>query len=226
MPTHPKKGVDTTGDPDDISSEVADERHLENIPMQLPTTEPSTDSPIVASAEEDVRGEKKKIIKNVILISVSFLCVFTAISGLAQLQSSLHRTNGMGVITISVMNASKLLSSMFLPKIVITLVGHKWTITAGFLGCIVWIAANGYAVWGTMVTASVVVGLCAAPLWTAQCAYFTLVGQRYAALTGQKGSAIVSRFFGLFFMFAQICKCLRASVTLFSFLISRNSILI
>ena len=79
MPAYSKKGVDTTGDLDDISSEVADERHLENSPMQLPTTEPSTDSPIVASAEEDVRGEKKKIIKNVILISVSFLCVFTEI---------------------------------------------------------------------------------------------------------------------------------------------------
>ena len=40
-------------------------------------------------------------------------------------------------------------------------------------------AANGYAVWATMVTTSIIVGLAAAPLWTAQCSYFTLVAGRW-----------------------------------------------
>lgn len=55
-------------------------------------------------------------------------------------------------------------------------IGHKWPIPICFLFYIIWMGANGYAVWGTMLPASVMVGLAAAPLWTSQCSYFTKVG--------------------------------------------------
>ena len=41
-----------------------------------------------------------------------------------------------------------------------------------------------YGVWWTMTPASIIVGLCAAPLWTAQCSYFTVEAKRYAVLSG------------------------------------------
>jgi hypothetical protein len=55
-----------------------------------------------------------------------------------------------------------------------------------------------------MITASILVGLCAAPLWTAQCSYFTIIGNRYAKINNENEDAAVSRFFGIFFMFFQI----------------------
>ena len=110
------------------------------------------------------------------------------------------------MITSSVLYASLMISCMFVPKILINLIGHKWTMTVSFSGYIVWMAANGYAVWGTLITASILVGICAAPLWTAQCSYFTIIGRRYAKLTGQKEEAVVTRFFGIFFMFFQLCE--------------------
>ena len=81
---------------------------------------------------------------------------------------------GMGVITSSCLYASLMISCFFLPTLIINTIGHKWTIPLSFCGYILYMAANGYAVWGTMVTASIIVGFAAAPLWTAQCSYFTL----------------------------------------------------
>ncbi|KAI0227956.1 hypothetical protein LSAT2_021555 [Lamellibrachia satsuma] len=65
-------------------------------------------------------------------------------------------------------------------------------------------AANGYAVWATMVPASIIVGLAAAPLWTAQCSYFTKIARRYSQLADVPEDAVLSRFFGIFFFTFQL----------------------
>ena len=154
----------------------------------------------------DEKAEKKKIMKNIFLISLAFFCNFTSYSGLVALQSSLHRVDGMGVITQSVTHLTLVISCLFVPKPFISLVGHKWTMAISFSGYILWMAANGYAVWGTLVTTSILVGLFAAPLWTAQCSYFTRCAVRYAKMSGEVEGAVVARFFGIFFMFFQFCK--------------------
>jgi hypothetical protein len=163
--------------------------------------------------EADKASERRRIVKNVFLISVAFLFNFNAFQGLSRLQSSLNRQEGMGVITSSVIYATLMLSCMFLPKLIINWIGHKWTITISFSGYILYMAANGYAVWGTLTTASVLVGLCAAPLWTAQCSYFTIIGQHYARLNNEREEEAVSRFFGIFFMFFQACKYMSKPVS-------------
>ena len=185
----------------------ADGLHNNNVDHRDGNPSPPPDGGVVgALAGEEVRREKRKIIKNIFLISIAFLFNFNAFQGLSRIQSSLHRVEGMGVINSSVLYASLMVSCMFVPKILINFIGHKWTITISFSGYILWMAANGYAVWGTLITASILVGICAAPLWTAQCSYFTIIAHRYAKLTGQKEEAVVSRFFGIFFMFFQLCK--------------------
>lgn len=138
---------------------------------------PETPTVVQQMEKEEIQKEKKRIMKNIILISLGFLMTFNAYQGLARLQSSLHRDEGMGVITQSVLYASLMISCFFLPTLIIHAIGHKWTIPLSFCGYITWMAANGYAVWGTMVTTSIIVGFAAAPLWTAQCAYFTIIAE-------------------------------------------------
>ena len=159
-----------------------------------------------AAAAEEVARQRRRVLKNVVLISVSFFFNFGSFAGLLRLQSTLNRDEGMGVITLSILYATLMISCLFLPKLIIRFVGHRWTMVVSFLGYIVYMAANGYAVWGTMIAASVLVGLCAAPLWTAQCSYFVVVAQHYQRLTGQASDVVVPRFFGLFFMFFQACE--------------------
>ena len=114
--------------------------------------------------------------------------------------------SGMGVINSSVLYGALVISCLIVPRFLINLIGHKWTIPLSFCGYIAWMAANGYAVWGTMVTASILVGFAAAPLWTAQCSYFTILAQRYAQINREDEGTVVTRFFGIFFFFFQVCK--------------------
>ena len=148
----------------------------------------------------------KQVMKNVLVISLVFFLNFTAYGGLSKLQSSLHREEGMGVICQAVVYGTMCLSCLLLPKLAITYMGHKWCMTISLLGYILWMAANGYAVWGTMITASIILGICAATLWTPQCAYFTIVAKEYALQTGESEDGVLTRFFGIFFCFFQLCE--------------------
>ena len=166
----------------------------------------TTGIPMENWTAEEIKKEKKRIWKNIFLISLSFLMLFTSYGGLSRLQSSLHRDEGMGTISQAVLYSALVVSCLFVPKALITVIGHKWTIAVS-MGCyVLWMAANGYAVWGTMIPTSILVGLGAAPLWTAQCAYFTKMGARYAKLNKEKDQDAITRFFGIFFMLFQFCK--------------------
>lgn len=54
-----------------------------------------------------------------------------------------------------------------------------------------------------MIPASVLVGLGAAALWSAQGTYLTIVGNMQARKTGQVGKDVVSQYFGIFFLIFQ-----------------------
>ena len=113
-----------------------DAQQSEN-PKHLPPPDPSE------MTQEEIKKEKNKIFKNIVLISFCFLLNFNAFQTLSRLQSSLHRVDGMGTINQSVLYAALVLSCLVLPKIIINLVGHKWTIPLAFGGYITWMAANG-----------------------------------------------------------------------------------
>jgi len=151
----------------------------------------------------DIYYTKRHILKNVILLGFAFLLDTTPIIGLSRLQSSLHRDDGLGVIAASVLYAALIVSSMFLPKLLITGMGHKWTIVVCYVGYILWIPANGYAVWATMIPASVIVGLCSAPLWASQLSYITIAASQYSRISRERQDAVITRFMGIFFMFFQ-----------------------
>src|SRR4051812_34835038 len=100
----------------------------------------------------DSKVEKRRIMKNILLISLAFFFNFNSFSGLSRLQSSLFPDEGLGVITQSVIYGTLMISCMFLPKVIIRLIGHRWTIAFAFIGYILYMAANGHATWGTMIT--------------------------------------------------------------------------
>lgn len=54
-----------------------------------------------------------------------------------------------------------------------------------------------------MIPTSILLGLGAAPLWSAHCTYLTLVGNSYAETAGKVGRDVVNQYFGLFFLIFQ-----------------------
>ncbi|WAR12257.1 UN93A-like protein [Mya arenaria] len=144
-----------------------------------------------------------RILKNLTVVSFGFLLLFTAFQSLSNLQSSLNKSEGLGVIGLSVIYGALVISCMFLPPFIIARLGCKWTIPLS-MGCyVLYMCANLYAVWGTIIPSAIILGLGAAPLWSAKCTYLTQTGVWYAKLVGKSEDDIINRFFGFFFMLFQ-----------------------
>ncbi|XP_069463946.1 protein unc-93 homolog A-like [Ambystoma mexicanum] len=142
-------------------------------------------------------------LKNILVVSLGFLLLFTAFGGLQSLQSSLNSDEGLGVASLSVVYAALIVSSMFVPPILIKKLGCKWTITVSMCCYVAYSLGNFYASWYTLIPTSVIMGLGGAPLWAAKCTYLTVSGNNYAAKVGKVGKDIVNQYFGIFFLLFQ-----------------------
>ncbi len=155
---------------------------------------------------EDISRMKKHILKNLFVQAVGFLVMLTSLMGLGRLQSSLHQSEGLGTVCQAIQSMFMILSCMFLPKIMITLLGHKWTMCVSSLSILLWTGANGYAVWATMIPASILSGIFSAPLWTAQATYVTKLAIGWHKITGENRQVVTSRFFGFNLFTIALCK--------------------
>lgn len=149
---------------------------------------------------------KNQIIKNLVVVSIAFLFLFTAFQSLSNLQSSLNREEGLGTVGLAVIYGALVFSCMFLPPFIIDVIGCKWTVAFSMLCYILYMAANFYATWWTIIPSAVILGIGAAPLWSAKCTYLTQTGAWYAKMTGRTEDDIINRFFGVFFMIFQTSK--------------------
>ncbi len=140
-------------------------------------------------------------------------------------QSSINEEDGLGVTSLSVLYAAIMVSCMFVPTWLISKLGCKWTIVCCQLCYSAYIGAQFYPTFGTLIPGAIILGLGAAPMWSAKCTYLTQVtlffldstlgvcglslcvaqvGNRYSQLSGEKTpEPCVSRFFGVFFMIFQ-----------------------
>ncbi|KAL5021975.1 hypothetical protein ScPMuIL_001130, partial [Solemya velum] len=146
---------------------------------------------------------KFQILRNLFIVSFGFLLLFTSFQSLSNLQSSLNKEEGLGTGTLAIVYGALIISCMFLPSFIISKIGCKWTVAFSMLCYIGYMAANFYAHWGLMAPTAVILGLGAAPLWSAKCTYLTQTGVWYSKMTGTTEDDIVNRFFGFFFMMFQ-----------------------
>ncbi|KAK7115237.1 UNC93-like protein [Littorina saxatilis] len=144
-----------------------------------------------------------RILKNVLVVSTGFLFLFTAFQSMANLQTSLNKEDGVGAYSLSAIYLALIVSCIFLPKFLVARLGCKWTIPLCMIGYAAYMAANFYAVIWLMTIAAVILGIGAAPMWSAKCAYLTQLGVWFAKLTKQSEDAVINIFFGFFFMFFQ-----------------------
>lgn len=145
-------------------------------------------------------SEKWRILKNIAAVSCSFMILFTAFQGTANLQSSINAKDGLGTVSLCTIYAALVVSSIFVPTFVIKRLTVKWTLCFSMLCYIPYIACQFYPRFYTLVPAGVILGIGAAPMWAAKATYLTQVGGIYAKLTDQAVDGIIVRFFGFFFL--------------------------
>jgi MFS family permease len=149
---------------------------------------------------------KQKILKNLFVIGLAWVFLFTAFQAMANLQSSLNSDEGLGTASLSTIYITLVVSCLFLPPIVIEHLGLKWTIVASQCTYLLFIAANVYPKWYLLIPSAVLLGIGAGPLWTAKCTYLTEIAGFYSLISGELNEIVVNRFFGIFFAMFQSSK--------------------
>jgi len=114
------------------------------------------------------KNTKRIILKNILIVGLSWIFLFTAYSSIANLQSSLNSDGGLGTASLSIIYVSLIFSSLFIPTYMLEKLGIKNTIFISQLGYILFILSNIYPRYFTMIPAAVLIGLAAAPLWAAK----------------------------------------------------------
>lgn len=154
----------------------------------------STTSPVMT---------QNRILKNLIIVCLGYLFLFSAYQGLANLQSTLNIEGNTGILSQSVIYVALIFSSLFLPKLIIRKLGCKVTLVICILTYTPYIAANFYPSMATFIPTAILIGLGAAPLWSAKCTYLNEISALYAAQTSDTADVVTAKFFGVFFMVFQ-----------------------
>ncbi|CAL1294884.1 unnamed protein product [Larinioides sclopetarius] len=126
---------------------------------------------------------KIRIIKNLAVISVSFLLIFTAYDGLSMLQTTMNKEEGVGTVAQTVLHISYGLSSLLLSSFVVMKLGTKNSQFLGMAMYLPYVAANFYASWVTLIPSAIIQGMGSTFLWAAQCTYFNECSTLYKELT-------------------------------------------
>lgn len=98
------------------------------------------------------------VMKNVVVVGFAFLLLFTSFQSIQNLQSSLNEEENIGLISLIIVYTSLIISCMFVPPMLISRIGCKWTLVASMSCYVAYIAANYYPRWYTLGFTSVLLG--------------------------------------------------------------------
>lgn len=171
-----------------------------------------------SSSEDAVEAARSRwrYRKNLIVLSLSFILVFTAFRSIQNLQSSLNTEGRLGVIAMGCVHGTMFLTCLFAP-VLINKLTSKWTIVLGLLFYLFWIAANFYPHFYTLIPTSIGVGFGQSLAWGAQVTYIQKLATDYAHLSKELSYQELSKFNGIFlacFQTAHIWGNLVSSVML------------
>ena len=111
--------------------------------------------------------------KNLGLISIAFLLLFAGVNSLQNLQSSINVGEGLGPVGLTVIYVSVLISGVFLPPLLFSKFGTKWSMVASMFGFLAYTAAAFHATWATIIPSSVLLGVGMSVLWTGKLSYIS-----------------------------------------------------
>lgn len=143
-----------------------------------------------------------KAMKNIFSLSLAFMFVFTAFVSLQGLQSTLNPEGGVGVVSISVIYGSTVLSCLLAPWLINRLT-TKWTMVLAFSLYFCYFAANFYPKHYLLIPLSVMLGALAGPMWSAQATYVTTLALTFAQHRrfAESSDDTINKFMGIFFGF-------------------------
>lgn len=135
--------------------------------------------------------------KNLVVLTVSFILVFTAFRSIQNLQSSLNQAGRLGLMAMGCVHGTMFLTCLFAPVLINKLTA-KWTIVLGLLFYLFWVAANFYPHLYTLVPTSVGVGFGQSLAWGAQVTHIQALAVDYAQAMREVSQQEMFRVNGIF----------------------------
>lgn len=139
----------------------------------------------------------KRALKNLSVLGLCFMLVFTAFVSLQSLQSTLNPEAGVGVVSLACVYAATVLSCLFAPAAIKRL-SIKCTMMCAFALFLLYIAVNFYPKDFLLVPASLLLGLLTGPLWSAQATYVMSLAMHYSHVNEAINELILNRFTSIF----------------------------
>ncbi|ELT90968.1 hypothetical protein CAPTEDRAFT_154442 [Capitella teleta] len=135
--------------------------------------------------------------KNLVVLTLSFILVFTAFRSIQNLQSSLNSAGRLGMVAMACVHGTTFLTCLFAPALIDRLTS-KWTIVLGLLFYLFWVAANFYPHVYTLVPTSIGVGFGQSLAWGAQVTYIQKLAVDYAHASRELTQQEMYKFNGVF----------------------------
>ena len=135
--------------------------------------------------------------KNLILLCSSFILLFSAFRAIQNLQSSLNNDDHLGIIAMTCVHGTMFLSCLWAPAIINTFTA-KWTLSFGMFSFILWIGANFYPRFYTLIPFGIIAGMGQGILWTAESSYILKLAFDSSRVTKDGLERSVFRFHGIF----------------------------
>ncbi|ELR11219.1 transporter, major facilitator subfamily protein [Acanthamoeba castellanii str. Neff] len=143
------------------------------------------------------RREARTHLLNLAILSSGFFCIFFAFGTTQLLESSLI-PGRLGYWCLASLYGTMCVSSLFLASPVAKALRERKALVLGAAAYVVFVAANLYPDWVTLIPASAVLGMGAGILWTAAGSYITAAGANYAEAKGKPPKSEMGLFNGIF----------------------------
>ncbi|KAK6183950.1 hypothetical protein SNE40_006512 [Patella caerulea] len=158
----------------------------------------SENTAITVKMSDDEKALPKHPLRDTLVISFSFMAIYTSYLAIQNLQSSLNQEAGLGVTSLACLYGTILISGTMAPSF-IRIVGAKRSLVIAWIIHTIYTASNFYPTWATLIPSSILLGGIAGPQWTSQGLYLSRSGDAYSRIINENIHSALSKLNGIFF---------------------------
>ncbi|KAH3767213.1 transporter, major facilitator subfamily protein [Pelomyxa schiedti] len=158
------------------------------------------------------KGSAKRHLCNLFFVSTSFFFVFLAFNGTQTIESSIV-PGDLGYWSVATIYITFAVSALFLSSGVVKKLSPKWSMAIGTIAYAVYVGANLYPQYYTLIPTAAMVGVSASILWAGEGAYVSIASTRYSVAVNKPPKASMGLFNGVFFGIFQLASVIGNIIT-------------
>ena len=204
------------GTPVEVEVELSELSH--KLQEQSATVEPETKQESSPRTRCCSISPRVRAYKNVLGAGFSFNLIISSVIALVSLQSSLNDEEGLGLATLAIGSATFLVSGVFTSSFIRAL-GTKYASVVTYIMSFIYLVANFYPSWYTLVPGAICYGLSLGPTFASVNIHATAIAIKYAPDLNEDKDHLIAFFNGIvtmFFKMGYIPGNLATTIVLFS----------